>query len=166
MLRLSAEKTEPFWLDASKVKRPYRPILGFKVKVKPVTVAMILAARTAASNALLEALEAKVPNAQNVGQFAFTRSLVLDGVVEWKGVCGPNNKALKATPENIDNALRNVAVFDFFDRQYVLPALPQADEKNAYSPSRNITSRAAAAKRTAKAASKSAGAAAPTAPTS
>ena len=107
---------------------------------------------------------AEHPEIHAAGEEAFTTSIAVAGIVNWGGVCGPDNKPLKATPESIKAALRNPAVFDFVDRLYVMPSLAQEEEKNASSPSRSTTSRRA--KRTAKTAAKPAVEAAPTARTS
>jgi hypothetical protein len=169
MLKINPAKPDTVVLDAEKLEPPFRPIPGFWVRAKRVTVAMILAARTAAYRARQAAIEAagivlpqdpveagKVlvehPEVQAAGEEAFTTSIAVAGIFEWGGVCGPDNNPLKPTPETVKAALGNPAVFDFIDRKYVIPALSQDDEKNASSPSRSTTSRRA--KHTAKVAGK------------
>jgi hypothetical protein len=169
VLKINPSKPDTVTLDASKLEPPYRPIPDFWITAKRPTPAMILAARTAAFRARQKVMEdagivlpkeaveagkvlADHPEIQAASEEAFTVALALAGIIEWGGVCGPNDKPLPPSRENIRAVLQNQAAFDFIDRMYVGPALAQDDEKNASSPSRNITSRRA--KRTAKGAGK------------
>lgn len=181
MLIVSTETPKPFWLDASKLAPPLRSIPGFKVFVHPITVAMKLAARTAAARArqtLIEDLGLQIPDdPEEAGKFLlahpkitaaaeaeYTTYLAVEGIIQWEGVGGPNKKPIAPSEQAVRAVMQKQRVYDFLDRNYVGPALIEDDEKNASSPSRNTTS--PRAKRTAKAAGKPAAEAAPSALTS
>jgi hypothetical protein len=142
MLKLAAQQRDPFWLDL---------IPGVRIKVRPITIAAIIAARQAAADAM------KTPDGEAifVGSAAFTRSIARWGILEWGGVGNADGDAVSPTPENIEALLELWQAFDAIDRLYVTPALIRADEKNAFSLSPTGTS--AGAKPTAPRARKAAG---------
>jgi hypothetical protein len=116
MLKLAAAKTEPYWLDL---------FAGARVKMKPITVAAIIAARAAAADAM------KAPGADvALGSAAFTRSLARWGITEWDGIGNVDGKPVDPTPDNIDALLEVWQAFDAIDRLYVCPALIGEQEKN------------------------------------
>ena len=117
MLKLSIDR-EPFWLDV---------MPGVRIKLRPVTVAAILAARAAAAEVLRKGGE----DAETRAGFAFTRGLARSGIVEWEGIGNKDGNPVAPTPEAIDAALECWPVFDAIDRFYVAPVLLQAEEKNA-----------------------------------
>jgi hypothetical protein len=142
MLKLAAQQREPFWLDL---------IPGVRVRVRPITSAAIIAARHAAADAMKDVAEAE---RVSLASAAFTRSVVLWGVVDWEGVGDAGGKPIKPTPDAIDELLEVWPAFDALDRLYVAPALVLDDEKNGSSPLPNGTS--AGAKATARRARKNA----------
>ncbi len=117
MIRLSSDR-DPFWLDVAP---------GVRIRLRPATVAAILAARAAAA----EVLRAGGEDAQTRAGFAFTRALARSGIVEWEGIGDKDGNPVDPTPEAIDAALECWPVFDAIDRLYVAPVLLQAEEKNA-----------------------------------
>ncbi len=134
MLKLNKPKPEAQWLDASKIVR------GVKFLMAPITPAMILAARSAGSSTVLNGLKsAKITEGDTVtslslegaGEAAFTRLIVQAGMRDWKGVGDAKGKVTPPTPDLIDELLTDWRFFQFFDRQYVNPALSPASEKNA-----------------------------------
>ncbi len=127
MLKLAAQQREPYWLDL---------LPGVRIKVRPVTVAAIIAARQAAADAM------KTPDGQEifVGSAAFTRSIARWGILEWEGIGDTEGAPVEPTPENVDALLELWQAFDAIDRFYVAPALIGIDEKNASSLSPNGTS--------------------------
>jgi hypothetical protein len=139
MLRLSAPRREPYWLDL---------VPGVRVKVKPITVAAIIAARQAAADAAKDGGDDMIYN----GSAAFTRRMARWGIVEWEGVGDADGNPVDPTPENIDALLEHWRAFDAIDGQYVVPALIQDAEKNGSSLSPNGIS--AGAKATARRARK------------
>ena len=141
MITLTPQSQEPFWLEI---------LPGQRTQFRPITVAMILAARSHGSVEAIKANDA----AGGVASEAFTKSICKGGIVAWEGVQGPDGKDAPVTPENIDAYLSNWRVFDEIDRRYVLPVLRQDAEKNASAPSRSGTSKMA--KNTAKGARRAA----------
>jgi hypothetical protein len=117
MLKLSIDR-EPFWLDV---------MPGVRLKLRPVTVAAILAARAAAAEVLRKGGE----DAETRASFAFTRALARFGIVEWKGIGDKDGNPITPSTEAIDAALECWPVFDAIDRLYVAPVLLQVEEKNA-----------------------------------
>jgi hypothetical protein len=116
MLRID-HKAEPFWLDVQP---------GVRIRLRPATVAAILAARAAAAEVLRKGGE----DAEIRAGFAFTRALARSGIVEWEGIGDAAGNPVAPSPEAIDAALECWPVFDAIDRLYVAPVLLQADEKN------------------------------------
>jgi hypothetical protein len=141
MLRLAAQQRDRYWLELT---------TGVRAKVRPITVAAIIAARQAAA----EAMKAPEGDGIFVGSAAFTRSIARWGILEWEGVGDADGVPVTPTPENIDALLELWQAFDAVDRLYVAPALIQADEKNVSSLSPTGTS--AGAKSTALRARKAA----------
>ncbi len=127
MLKLAAREREPYWLDL---------LPGVRLRLRPITVAAIIAARQAAAEAM------KTPDGQEifVGSAAFTRSIARWGILEWEGVGDADGAPVPPTPEHIDALLEHWQAFDAVDRLYVAPALIGIDEKNASSLSPNGTS--------------------------
>jgi hypothetical protein len=127
MLRLAAQQREPYWLDL---------LPGVRIKVRPITVAAIIAARQAAA----EAMKMREEDGIFVGSAAFTRSVARWGILDWEGVGDAGGMPVTPTPDNIDALLEFWEAFDAIDRLYVAPALIGTQEKNVSSPSPNGTS--------------------------
>lgn len=127
MLKLAARERDPYWLDL---------LPGVRIKVRPLTVAAIIAARQAAA----EAMKTAADDGIFLGSAAFTRSVARWGILEWEGVGDAAGAPVEPTPENIDALLEHWQAFDAVDRLYVAPALIGIDEKNASSLSPNGTS--------------------------
>ncbi len=127
MLRLAAQQREPYWLDL---------LPGVRIKVRPITVAAIIAARQAAA----EAMKLREEDGIFVGSAAFTRSVARWGILDWEGIGDAGGMPVTPTPDNIDALLEFWEAFDAIDRLYVAPALIGTQEKNASSPSPNGTS--------------------------
>ena len=127
MLRLATRQHEPYWLDL---------LPGVRIKVRPITVAAIIAARQAA----VEAMQSQDGDSLFVGSAAFTRRVARWGILEWDGVGDATGEPIEPTPENIDGLLELWEAFDAIDRLYVAPALIGTQEKNASSLSPNGTS--------------------------
>jgi hypothetical protein len=141
MLKLQSNRQEPYWIEL---------LPGVRVKVRPITVAAIIAARQAAAEAMKDSGE----DAVFVGSAAFTRSIARWGFLEWTGVGDAEGTPVEPTPDTIDALLEVWQAFDAIDRVYVAPALIGTHEKNASSLSLNGTS--AGAKPTARRARKAA----------
>lgn len=116
MLKLGVER-QPFWLDVAR---------GVRVQFRPISVAAILLARSAAADVLQEggtdaAIKAGV---------AFTRSLSHSGIAAWEGIGDADGNVVEPSAENVDALLELWPVFDAIDRLYVGPALIRDSEKN------------------------------------
>jgi hypothetical protein len=116
MLKLTAGR-EPYWLDL---------LTGVRAQFRPISVAAILLARTAAA----DVLRAGGDDAMVKAGIAFTRSLAHSGIAAWEGIGDAEGNPVEPTKETIDGALEHWPVFDAIDRLYVGPALIQDAEKN------------------------------------
>jgi hypothetical protein len=117
MLKLAFDR-EPFWLDM---------LPGVRVQFRPITVAAILLARTAAA----DVLRAGGDDAMVKAGVAFARSLAHSGIGAWEGIGDADGNPVEPTKDTIDAALEVWSLFDSIDRLYVGPALIQDAEKNA-----------------------------------
>ena len=102
MLKLAFDR-EPFWLDL---------LPGVQVQFRPVSVAAILPARTAATDVLCAGSE----DAMVTAGVAFTRSLAHSGIVALEGIGDVAGNPVEPTKETIDAALELRPVFDAIDR--------------------------------------------------
>ncbi len=116
MLRLATER-EPFWLDIGP---------GVRAQFRPISVAAILLARTAAA----DVLRAGGKDAMVKAGVAFTSSLAHSGIAAWEGIGDADGNPVEPSRDTIDAALEPWPVFDAIDRLYVGPALIQDAEKN------------------------------------
>jgi hypothetical protein len=117
ILKLNTDRA-PFWLDL---------VPGVRVQFRPISVAAILLARTAAA----DVLRAGGDDAMVKAGVAFTRSLAHSGIAAWEGIGDADGNPVEPSRETIDAALELWPVFDAIDRLYVGPALIQDAEKNA-----------------------------------
>ena len=129
MLKLSARNDEPFWLDI---------LPGVRMQFRPVTPAMMIAARRAAAKAVAaspategEPSETEQEDREALANIALVRSLAQRGVVSWSGVGDAAGTEIPPSPEAIDQLLDVWQAFDAIDAQYAFPALSQDAEKNA-----------------------------------
>jgi hypothetical protein len=116
MLKLNTDR-EPFWLGL---------VPGVRVQFRPITVAAILLARTAAA----DVLRAGGEDAMVKAGVAFTSSLAHSGIAAWSGIGDADGNPVEPTKDTIQAALEHWPVFDAIDRLYVGPALIQDAEKN------------------------------------
>jgi hypothetical protein len=116
MLKLTAGR-EPYWLNL---------VTGVRAQFRPISVAAILLARTAAA----DVLRAGGDDAMVKAGVAFTSSLAHSGIAAWEGIGDANGNPVEPTKETIDAALEHWPVFDAIDRLYVGPTLIQDAEKN------------------------------------
>lgn len=129
MLKLKPAATDLAWLDI---------LPGVRVRVKPISVAMVLIGRDEAGKVFVENrvaaeadAEAGNPNVGTHAGIALVRSLVHAGIVEWEGVGDAEGNPAPVTSENVDLLLDEWRAYDAFDRLYVGPALDRGAEKNA-----------------------------------
>ena len=159
MLKLEMSAREPFWLDAPQLGEGVRFLLA------PITPAMVLAARSAGSSALVATVGDggradrghEPADLEGQGEAAFTRSIVMAGLRGWEGIGDADGQPVEPTREAVEVLLGRWHVFNFLDRNYVNAGLAAPSEKNGSSPSRNGTSGAKMrARNTARPARKSA----------
>jgi len=117
MLRLDL-KREPFWLDLGH---------GVRLRVRPCTTALMMAARAAAARA--EPGEAE--NAVGVRTAALLAALARFAAIEWEGVGDDDGNAAPITSEGVDALLALWPMAEAFERLYLAPALLLESEKNA-----------------------------------
>ncbi|WP_036302323.1 hypothetical protein [Methylobacterium sp. 77] len=129
MLKLKPAATDLAWLDL---------LPGVRVRVRPISVAMVLIGRDEAGKVFLENrvaseadAEAGNPNVGTHAGIALVRSLAHAGIVEWEGVGDSDGAVIVVTPEHIDLLLDDWRAYDALDRHYVGPALDREREKNA-----------------------------------
>lgn len=150
MLHVDTKAPEDTWL-ATKDYPPYDQRLpGLRLKVRPVTPAMSLAARDAAALVYRKAgvwpaqdpeAEAAIPEQVKYDAVvAFTVAMAQFAIIAWEGIAGAGDEPLPVTPENIRAALRVQPLYDFFDSAYVAPSAMMDAEKNVSAPSQNGTS--------------------------
>ena len=116
MIRLNLS-TEPRWVDL---------LPGLRLKVGPVTTAVMAAAR---SDASLDGLDADGP--KEVLAVAMAQAVARRVVTDWEGVGDDDGAPLPVTPEGIDALLNIWPVFESFQEKVLGPYLVLDAEKNA-----------------------------------
>ena len=120
MLRLNLAR-EAEWLDLA---------LGVRVKVEPLTTAIMVAART---DPAVRAIAPGTPDDSIAVIFA--KAIAIRAIVDWEGVGDASGAPLPVTPEGIDALLELWPVFEAFQAQYVARGLMLDQEKNVSAPS-------------------------------
>lgn len=116
MIRLNLS-TEPRWVDL---------LPGLRLKVAPVTTAIMASAR---SDASLDGLDADGP--KEVLAVAMAQAVARRVVTEWEGVGDEEGEPVPISPDNIDALLNVWPVFEAFQSQVLGPHLVLDAEKNA-----------------------------------
>lgn len=137
MLTIGTKQTDPYWLDGDDALPAALALPGVKVQVKPITVAMRLAAREAVRQSYQS--NPDDPMIRFEAEASYVRALARYGIVAWRGVVDADGKDLAVTAENVDRAMANEVFYTFMERTYALAAMQMEAEKNALSPSRNGT---------------------------
>ena len=120
MLRLNLAR-EPYWLDLG---------LGVRVRVEPLTTALMVAAR---SDPAVRALpEGTTDDAVAV---VFGKALAGRAILDWEGVGDADGQPVPVTPEGIAALLDILPIFERFQMGYVAKGLELEAEKNASAPS-------------------------------
>jgi len=110
MIRLNLKK-EPYWLELG---------YGVKIKVRPATTALIMAARQEASRQ--EKSESRTA--------ALLTHLAKLSILEWEGVGDDKGEETDVTPENIEALMDLWPIAETFERDYLAPMLLLDAEKN------------------------------------
>jgi hypothetical protein len=133
MLRLNLAR-EPYWLDLGH---------GVRVRVEPLTTALMVAAR---SDPAVRGL----PEGTSDDEIAvvFARAIAERAILDWEGVGDGNGNPVPVTPDGIAALLDIWPIFERFQLAYVAKGLELELEKNASAPS--PTGSGAGAKATAR----------------
>ena len=110
----------PFWCDL---------VPGVRVKLRPLTTALMVAARSDPAIADLPK-EASTEEAALAMAKALARSAILD----WEGIGDAEGESLPVSPDAIDALLEIWPIFEAFQSLYVAKGLLLDAEKNASSP--------------------------------
>jgi len=139
MLRLNLSRA-PYWLDLG---------LGVRVKVEPLTTALMVASRS-------DPVVRSLPEGTSDDEIAviFGRALAERAILDWEGVGDAEGNPAAVSPESIAALLDIWPIFERFQMGYVARGLELEQEKNASAPSPNGSM--AGAKGTARPARKSA----------
>ena len=124
MIRLDL-KREPYWLDLAP---------GVRVRVRPCTTALVMAARAS----MIAGGED-----ENARGAALLKALAQAAIIDWEGIGDEAGAAIPPSPERIDALLDLYPAFRAFETAYFLPALVLDKEKNVSAPAPNGTSVAA-----------------------
>lgn len=116
MIRLNLS-AEPRWVDL---------LPGLRVKVAPVTTAIMASAR---SDESLDNFDPEGP--KEVLAVAMAKAVARRTVTEWEGVGDDAGVPLPVTPEGIDALMDIWPVFEAFQNQVLGPHLVLDAEKNA-----------------------------------
>lgn len=120
MLRLNLAR-EAEWLDLA---------LGVRVKVEPLTTAIMVAART---DPAVRAIAPGTPDDSIAVIFA--KAIAIRAIVDWEGVGDADGTPLPVSPDGIDALLDLWPIFEKFQTAYVAKGLELEAEKNASPPS-------------------------------
>ena len=116
MLRLNLAR-EPHWLDLG---------LGVRVRVEPLTTALMVAARS--DPAVRDLPEGTADDAVAV---VFAKALAERAILDWEGVGDAEGQPVPVTPEGIAALLDVWPIFERFQLAYVAKGLELDAEKNA-----------------------------------
>lgn len=119
MLRLNLAR-EPYWLDLG---------LGVRVRVEPLTTALMVAARG-------DPAVRGLPEGTSDDEIAviFGKVLAERAILDWEGVGDADGNPTPVTPEGIAALLDIWPIFEKFQMGYVAKGLELEAEKNAYAP--------------------------------
>ena len=130
MLRLDLT-TEPRWLDLGH---------GVRIRVAPLTTALMVAAR---SDSAVEALTATATDEERA--LVFAKAIARRAVSDWEGVGDADGNPVPVTLAGIDALLEVWPIFEAFQATYVSKGLLLDAEKNVSAPSPTGTSEGATA---------------------
>lgn len=116
MLRLNLAR-DASWIDLK---------LGVRVKVEPLTTAIMVAART---DPALRTIASGLPDDSIAVIFA--KAIAARAIVDWEGVGDADGTPIPVSPEAIDALLDLWPIFETFQSAYVAKGLELEAEKNA-----------------------------------
>jgi hypothetical protein len=106
-------KREPHWLDLGH---------GVRVRVRPCTTALVMAARSA-----MLASPATTPGERTA---ALVKALAHLAIEQWEGVGDENGEPAPLTAAGVDALMELWPIAEAFERLYFAPALLLDEEKN------------------------------------
>ena len=120
MLRLNLAR-EPYWLALC---------LGVRVRVEPLTTALMVAARS-------DPAVRSLPEGTGDDEIAviFGKALAERAILDWEGVGDADGKPVSVSPEGIAALLDIWPIFERFQMGYVAKGLELDAEKNVSAPS-------------------------------
>jgi len=120
MLRLNLAR-EPYWLNLC---------LGVRVRVEPLTTALMVAARS-------DPAVRTLPEGTSDDEIAviFGKVLAERAILDWEGVGDGGGTPVAVTPDGIAALLDIWPIFEKFQMGYVAKGLELESEKNASAPS-------------------------------
>jgi hypothetical protein len=121
----------PFWCEL---------VPGVRVKLRPLTTALMVAARSDPAIADLP----KEARTEEVA-LAMAKALARTAILDWDGIGNAEGEPLPVCPVAIDALLEIWPIFEAFQSHYVAKGLLLDAEKNASSPLPNGSSAGAAA---------------------
>ena len=116
MLKLDLSN-EPAWLDLGH---------GVRVKLRPLTTALMVAAR---GDPAVQALDEDAGDEESA--LAFARALARVAILDWEGVGDAEGNPIPISPEAIEALLDLWPLFEAFQLAYVSRGLLLEQEKNA-----------------------------------
>ncbi len=119
MLKLTLHR-EPQWLAMP---------MGVRLKVHPLTTAIMVAARTDQS---VRSIALGTPD--DTIAVAFAKAIAKRAIIEWEGVGDVDGNVTPVTPEGIEALLDIWPIFEAFQTGYVAKGLELEAEKNASAP--------------------------------
>jgi len=119
MLKLNLHR-EPYWLDVA---------LGVRLRLEPLTTAIMVAARTDQS---VRSIALGTPD--DTIAVAFAKAIAKRAILDWEGVGDLDGAPVAVTPDGVDALLDIWPIFEAFQTTYVAKGLELEAEKNASAP--------------------------------
>jgi hypothetical protein len=121
MLRLNVS-LQPRWIDLGH---------GVRLKVAPLTTAVMLAARK--NPEVLAVTETEVIDENQVAS-VFAKVIAQIVIDEWEGIGDDDGKPVSVTPEGINALMEMWPIFEAFQEKYMADGMLLESEKNVSSP--------------------------------
>ncbi len=122
-------------LDLSNEPRWHELAPGVRVQLRPLTTALMVAAR---GDPAVQALSQEAGDEESA--LGFAKALARVAILDWEGVGDATGNPIPVSPEAIDALLDLWPLFEMFQTGYVAKGLILEQEKNASSPLPNGSS--------------------------
>jgi hypothetical protein len=119
MIKLTLHR-EPQWLAMP---------MGVRLKVHPLTTAIMVAART---DPAVRGIALGTPD--DTIAVAFAKAIAARAIIEWEGVGDADGAPVSVTPDGVDALLDIWPIFEAFQTTYVAKGLELEAEKNVSAP--------------------------------